>query len=55
MMKKLPEKDQYISEALGLSNALHLLIDTPNVELFTFLVSLEGIGGESGLLNQVNL
>lgn len=54
MGRRPPEKDQYTSEALGLSNALHLLIDIPNVKLFKYLVSLEGIGGENGLLNQVN-
>ena len=30
------------------------MIETPNVPIFKFLVSLEGIGGENGLLNQVN-
>ena len=54
LARRPPERDQYISEALGLSNALHLLIDTPNVPIFKFLVSLQGIDGENGLLNQVN-
>jgi hypothetical protein len=32
--RRPPEKEQYTSETLGLSNALHMLIDTPNVKLF---------------------
>jgi len=39
LARRPPEKNQYVSETLGLSNSLHLLIDTPITEIFQFLVS----------------
>lgn len=54
LARRPPEKDQYISEALGLCNALHLLIDTPVLEIFEFLVSKGSNAGDSNLFNQAN-
>ena len=47
--RRPPEKDQYISAELGLSNALHILIEYPVKDIFDFLLSIKGIE-----LNQVN-
>lgn len=57
--RRPPEKDQYISEVLGQSNTLHMLIDNPVVEIFDFLVAkvpTHTADNESPVMfNQVNL
>jgi hypothetical protein len=42
--RRPPEKDQYISEQLGLCNAIHFLINQKtSKEFFKFIMSIEGI------------
>jgi hypothetical protein len=40
LARRPPEKDQYISEELGLSNAVHILINHANKDLFEYFVSI---------------
>lgn len=57
-VRRPPEKEQYVSAELGLSNALHLLIDTPVKELFDFIVSVNKTQATQGeappIFNHIN-